>query len=281
MKHGLLITAMSFVLVAGAGSALAITPLPGGIPGHQQMAQAQPGGSGQQPGDEGTSAKKPAKRGAQAQPSGEQGAKKGEQGTKAGEKGAQAEPGQAPSGEKKAPSSESPGKKMGQGEKASPGTKTPGEKSAGKTGHGGSQGEKMGQQGAPAQPAGRQPGSQMGKSGSEQPGAQTGAAPARGESGKAAGAEGSSAKGSASLTTEERTKITTVIKEAKVRPLDNVTFAVSVGTRVPHDVHLNALPREVVAVHPAWRHYEYVLVRDDIIVIDPASFEIVAVLPLA
>jgi hypothetical protein len=152
---------------------------------------------------------------------------------------------------------------MGQGEKASPATKTPGEKSAGNSGQGGSQGEKMG------------------KSGSEQPGAQTGAAPARGESGKAAGAEGSSAKGSASLTTEERTKITTVIKEAKVRPLDNVTFAVSVGTRVPHDVHLYALPREVVAVHPAWRHYEYVLVRDDIIVIDPASFEIVAVLPLA
>jgi hypothetical protein len=274
MKYGLLITAMSFVLVAGAGPTLAITPLPGGIPGHQQMAQAQPGGQEKmqpggsgQTGDEGTSAKKPAKRGAQAQPSGEQSMKKGEQGTKAGEKGAQAEPGRAPSGQKKAPSSETPGKKMGQGEKASPGTKTPG--------------EKMGQQGAPAQPAGRQPGSQMGKSGSEQPGAQTGAAPARGESGKAAGAEGSSAKGSASLTTEERTKITTVIKEAKVRPLDNVTFAVSVGTRVPHDVHLNALPREVVAVHPAWRRYEYVLVRDDIIVIDPASFEIVAVLPLA
>ena len=151
MKHGLLITAMSFVLVAGAGSALAITPLPGGIPGHQQMAQAQPGGQEKmqpggsgQTGDEGTSAKKPAKRGAQAQP-GEQGMKKGEQGTKAGEKGAQAEPGQAPSGQKKAPSSETPGKKMGQGEKASPATKTPGEKSAGKTGQGGSQGEKMGQ----------------------------------------------------------------------------------------------------------------------------------------
>jgi hypothetical protein len=46
-------------------------------------------------------------------------------------------------------------------------------------------------------------------------------------------------------------------------------------------VDLYPLPREVVEIRPAWRHYEYILVRGDIVVIDPRTFEIVAVLPAA
>jgi hypothetical protein len=83
----------------------------------------------------------------------------------------------------------------------------------------------------------------------------------------------------ANLSSEQRTKITTVIKDRHVRPVEHVNFNISVGTRVPHSVHLYPLPTEVVNIYPAWRGYEFILVEDQIVVINPHTFEIVAVLP--
>jgi hypothetical protein len=83
---------------------------------------------------------------------------------------------------------------------------------------------------------------------------------------------------SAKLSTEQRTKITTVIRDQHVQPLNNVNFSISVGTRVPRDVRFHPLPREVVTIYPEWRGYEFVLVHDQIVVIDPRTFEIVAIL---
>ena len=91
---------------------------------------------------------------------------------------------------------------------------------------------------------------------------------------KTVGQAGAGAK----LSTEQRTKITSVIREQHVAPLTNVNFAISVGTRVPRDVSFHALPAEIVTIYPEWRGYEFVLVRDQIVVIDPRTFEIVAVL---
>jgi len=88
------------------------------------------------------------------------------------------------------------------------------------------------------------------------------------------GQAGSGAK----LSTEQRTKITTVIKNEHIRPETNVNFSISVGTRVPREVHFHPLPAEIVTVYPDWRGYEFFLVRDQIVVVDPRTFEIVAVL---
>jgi Protein of unknown function (DUF1236) len=82
----------------------------------------------------------------------------------------------------------------------------------------------------------------------------------------------------AKISTEQRTKITTVIRNEHVAPVTNVNFNISVGTRIPRDVSYHVLPAEVVTIYPEWRGYNYVLVRDQIIVIDPQTFEIVAVL---
>ena len=57
-----------------------------------------------------------------------------------------------------------------------------------------------------------------------------------------------------------------------------MTFSILVGTRVPRDVHFYPLPVEVISVYPAWRGYEFILVGDQIVIIDPGSFEIVAVI---
>ncbi|SDS30044.1 DUF1236 domain-containing protein [Bradyrhizobium canariense] len=82
----------------------------------------------------------------------------------------------------------------------------------------------------------------------------------------------------AKLSSDQRTKITTVIKEQHVAPVTNVNFSISVGTRVPHDVAFRPLPAEVVTIYPEWRGYNFILVRDQILVIDPNTFEIVAVI---
>ena len=82
----------------------------------------------------------------------------------------------------------------------------------------------------------------------------------------------------AKLSTEQRTKITSVIRQQHVEPVQNVNFSISVGTRVPREVRFHTLPSEVVTIYPEWRGYEYFLVRDQIVVVDPRTLEIVAVL---
>jgi Protein of unknown function (DUF1236) len=80
------------------------------------------------------------------------------------------------------------------------------------------------------------------------------------------------------LSGEQRTRISTVIRGQHVQPVTNVNFAISVGTRVPRDVSFHPLPAEVVTYYPEWRGYEFILVNEQIVVVDPRTFEIVAVI---
>lgn len=82
----------------------------------------------------------------------------------------------------------------------------------------------------------------------------------------------------AKLSSEQRTKITSVIRGQHVAPVTHVNFSISIGTRVPRDVHFYPLPAEVITYYPEWRGYEFILVNDQIVVIDPQTLEIVAVL---
>lgn len=83
----------------------------------------------------------------------------------------------------------------------------------------------------------------------------------------------------AKLSSEQRTKITSIIHGQHVAPVNNVNFPVSVGTRVPGGIGFHPLPAEIVTIYPEWRGYEYFLVRDEIVVVDPRTLEIVDVLP--
>jgi hypothetical protein len=69
-----------------------------------------------------------------------------------------------------------------------------------------------------------------------------------------------------------------VIRDQRVQPEANVNFNVSVGTRVPKSVHFHPLPSEIITIYPDWRGYEFFLVGDRIVVVNPRTFEIVAVL---
>ena len=82
---------------------------------------------------------------------------------------------------------------------------------------------------------------------------------------------------SANLSTEQRTKINTIIRQNKVE-LTHLNVSVRVGTRVPESVRFHPLPAEVFAIYPEWRGYDYILVGDQILVISPRTHEIVAIL---
>ena len=87
---------------------------------------------------------------------------------------------------------------------------------------------------------------------------------------------GQGAAGSAKLTTEQRTKISSVIKSQKVESV-RLNVSVSVGTRIPADVRLHPLPQEVIVIYPEWRGYDYILVGDQIVIVNPRTHEIVAI----
>ncbi|MCC8954156.1 DUF1236 domain-containing protein [Bradyrhizobium sp. Pear77] len=84
---------------------------------------------------------------------------------------------------------------------------------------------------------------------------------------------------SVNINDQQRTRISTSISHLNVQPLNNVNFSLSVGTAVPHDVRLQPLPAEVVEIVPQYRGYSFVLVKDEIVIVEPSSYKIVAVLP--
>lgn len=60
--------------------------------------------------------------------------------------------------------------------------------------------------------------------------------------------------------------------------VDNLNVAIAVGAHLPRHVRLRPLPIAVVEIVPQYRGYDYVLVGNRILVVDPRTHEIVAIL---
>jgi hypothetical protein len=89
---------------------------------------------------------------------------------------------------------------------------------------------------------------------------------------------GSRSSAEVNLTTEQRTKIrNVVVNQHKIPRMSKVDFTVKVGVRVPRTVRFYPIPAEIVAIHPAWRSYQVIYVENELVLIDPATYEIVYV----
>lgn len=82
-----------------------------------------------------------------------------------------------------------------------------------------------------------------------------------------------------SINDQQRTRVTQSIARLNVRPLNNVNFSQSVGTVIPRDIHLQTLPADVVEIVPQYRGYNFFVVRDEIVIVEPSTYKIVTVLP--
>ena len=82
------------------------------------------------------------------------------------------------------------------------------------------------------------------------------------------------------LSQQQRTQIKDVIvKDRNVARVEHPDFDVRIGVTVPRSVHVAVLPAEVVRIVPEYRDYEYVVIGDQLLIIDPHTLEVVAILP--
>ncbi len=120
------------------------------------------------------------------------------------------------------------------------------------------------------------------KSGAEERGAQKDSAKDSAKPGMSSTAQ-STAKaagshGSVKLSQTQRTKIQSIVGRSSGARVSNVHFDVSVGVKIPSDVHVVVLPERIVEVVPEFRGYDYIIVGDNILIIDPDTHEIVDII---
>jgi len=85
---------------------------------------------------------------------------------------------------------------------------------------------------------------------------------------------------SVNFSEEQRTRIRGVIvKERSAPRVNSVDFSLSIGTPIPRSVRLVAVPAPLIEIEPRWRGFDYFLVGDEIVIVDPRNMEIVAVVP--
>jgi hypothetical protein len=87
-------------------------------------------------------------------------------------------------------------------------------------------------------------------------------------------------RATAALSVPQRTRLVQTITQARdVNRVRRGEFRVAVGQHVPRHLHLRRLPAAFFAILPAYAAYEYVVVDDDIVIVDPGDYAIVDVLP--
>ena len=82
----------------------------------------------------------------------------------------------------------------------------------------------------------------------------------------------------AALSSEQHAKIRDTLRVEKSERLTSVPFSHKVGEAIPGTVHLYALPVSIMEYAPQYRGYEYILVGDEILIVDPRTLRIVAVI---
>jgi Protein of unknown function (DUF1236) len=80
------------------------------------------------------------------------------------------------------------------------------------------------------------------------------------------------------LSPEQHAKIRDSLRGEKSEHLAR-DFTISVGAWVPRTIRLNAFPARFVESFPEYRDYEYIMVGDEILIVDPRTLQIIAVIP--
>jgi len=110
-----------------------------------------------------------------------------------------------------------------------------------------------------------------------------GESPSQGAAPDTAVRKGSAQKGQESfasgpMSPEQNVKFRETLKGEKAERLTDVQFSISIGDAVPRSVHFHRLPARIVEYAPQYRDFDYILVGDDILIVDPRTHRIVAVI---
>lgn len=107
-----------------------------------------------------------------------------------------------------------------------------------------------------------------------------GAASAQAPSTGAVAPPAPAAKPAPKISPEQETKIRDSVKNAKVDHVAKLAIPLTVGAEVPRNLHFYPFPKEVAEIAPEYGSYFYVVAAEKIVVIDPLSYRIVAILPV-
>ncbi|MCC6947099.1 MAG: DUF1236 domain-containing protein [Bradyrhizobiaceae bacterium] len=88
---------------------------------------------------------------------------------------------------------------------------------------------------------------------------------------------------SVQINEQQRTRISQTIKQKNVNlrhvERTQVNFQINIGAVVPRTIELHPVPTEIVTIVPAYRGFLYIVVDDELLIIHPRTYEIVAVIP--
>ena len=82
----------------------------------------------------------------------------------------------------------------------------------------------------------------------------------------------------AKLDPQKKERLTAAVAKVDVKPLTKVDFSVSVGVAVPRTVELRPVPTTIVDIVPQYRGYDFFVVRDEVVIVEPSSHKIVDVI---
>jgi hypothetical protein len=91
---------------------------------------------------------------------------------------------------------------------------------------------------------------------------------------------GQGAAGAVRLSDDQRSRITTYFRQHREARPATLNVPLRVGVRVPTNVRFYPLPTQIVDIYPDWRGYDYIEVAGRILVVDPDTHEIVAILDI-
>jgi len=91
---------------------------------------------------------------------------------------------------------------------------------------------------------------------------------------------GRSERTNVEINEQQRSRIREVVTSRRNIPrLSRASFDVRVGGVVPRSVRFVAVPEDIWRIYPRFRRDRIVIVGDEILIIDPVTYEIIAVLP--
>lgn len=88
-----------------------------------------------------------------------------------------------------------------------------------------------------------------------------------------------SGTGALSVSAEQQQKSREALAKANPNRVDSVPWTVTVGAAVPRQAELRDLPSEVADILGGYKGAQYVLVRDQLVIVDTEARRIVAIVP--
>ena len=141
------------------------------------------------------------------------------------------------------------------------------------------QGKEMGKDTQKSQAQGKDMGKDAQKSQAQSPSTDSKSQMSQDKDGAKSGSTvGAATSGAVNLTSEQRTTIRSEVLTSSAPRVTNINFSVSVGTVVPTSVRVVEVPATIVRIHPRWKGYRYFVYNDEIIIVEPRTLKIVAVL---